>query len=336
MTPLRRTRIVGPVGPWPHFNAGLLRWQGRLLLAYRSGTRNSRIYLTTLAEDYRPTSTRPLDLDCPMTSQGAEDPRLFEHQGRVWVVFTGNAGSGGISVLLARLSEDVGRVEAMYYPDYPLRDRWEKNWGCFSYNGELYCVYDINPHMVLHIDTASPYRSPTTTLTHPRSGQVIHMDTSKLECLTTSLCYLHTWQPPPALQTTMLRGGASPVRVGEEFWSFYHTKSPQQDPRVPNMYGYAIGVYTFAAQPPFKPLRCLPGRLWAVEDESLPRGLPYSVTFPCGAVSEGGVWKVSCGIHDAWVEVVEFDHAELERALVKVTHDAAQDVRPDLPAIPVA
>src|SRR5256885_12693044 len=52
-----------------------------------------------------------------------------------------------------------------------------------------------------------------------------------------------------------MRGGAAPVRVGDEWWCFFHDRVESGGHRI-----YRAGLYTFAAAPPFRVLRLIPDR----------------------------------------------------------------------------
>jgi predicted GH43/DUF377 family glycosyl hydrolase len=152
-----------------------------------------------------------------------------------------------------------------------------------------FAVYTINPHVVLQVsgDRASPFT--THSLSVPWSGG-------------------------------HLRGGASPVLVGDEYWSWFHGSV---DAGAPTPAGrartkvYNVGVYAFEARPPFRPTRITPQPvLWA--DERTREPAWCAVLFPCGAVLDGDRWRVSCGVHDREIRVFEWSHAEISDRMVKV------------------
>lgn len=93
------------------------------------------------------------------TSQGVEDPRLFRFRGQLWI-YAHYRGS---------LSNECTHAPVIIPADEPYDYRrmiklstsnmkWiEKNWMPFEYNGELYFVYDISPHIILKCDLSTGY-----------------------------------------------------------------------------------------------------------------------------------------------------------------------------------
>ncbi len=286
LPPLRTTRVHGLVASEKDdgFNASILRYQGRLLLAYRSGWEGSQILVAELSEDFQPTRSVPLVIRHQLSRSGREDPRLFVHRGKLHVAFVGFVAAGGKThMLYARLTDGL-EVEHVYAPEYAGRV-WpkEKNWSFFEWSGELFAVYSIAPHVVLHVRGDHAYPFAETAVKLPWGGG-------------------------------HLRGGASPVLVGGEFWHWFHGAQDSAGFRR-----YSVGVVAFEARPPFRPTRISPAPLLWANDSTVPAEQPHkSITFPCGSVLEGGVWTISAGTHDAWVDVHEWPHAEVERSMVNV------------------
>lgn len=263
------------------FNGGLFRWQGKLLCCYRTGWAGAKLHVAELNEDYSVIRTIPVKMPYhPRCSYGREDPRLFEFGGRLHVSFTGVQGAGrkGVvtNVLYARLT-DKYQVEDLFYP--PLRPRmgWEKNWAFFQHGKDLYCVYSISPHRVVRAHGIAPaefaYEQP---FRFPWSGG-------------------------------HLRGGASPVRVGDRFYHWFHGR---KDPGAI----YNVGVYVFEAEPPFRPIAASAEPLLA-GDPKQTDGNYCPVTFPCGAVLENGIWRIGMGINDRRLAAAEWDATTIDEYL---------------------
>jgi hypothetical protein len=90
------------------------------------------------------------------------------------------------SQLFARLSPDGMRVEDVFHPEIPGRNLWEKNHQYFQHGDNLYAVYSVAPHKILHVEgnrATWAYDTPTAAPWH--GGEI--------------------------------RGGAAPVLVGDEF-----------------------------------------------------------------------------------------------------------------------
>lgn len=271
------------------FNSSLIVHQGRRLLAFRTGWAGSDIYVVPLGAGFQQ-GGQPVRLDLlhDKATHGREDPRLFVSGDRLHVSYVGVVGKGGRALhttqLYARLTDDL-RVERVFAPAFPGMDgrRWEKNWSFFdAAGGDLHAVY----------------------LTHPRHV-VLRIDGDRAERVAD--------EPfPVEWPGGEIRGGAAPVRVGNEWWSFAHDRVERYGRQV-----YRMLLYAFSAEPPFRPLRYLPEPLkWA--DPSTNPGNYADVVFPCGALLDGGSWLVSCGAHDRFTEVYAFDHADLDRRLVPV------------------
>lgn len=285
-----------PTMPGLRFNSSLIRWEDGYLFAYRHGWRGSNIFLGRLDSAYRAIG-QPWKLDLYHAQQanyGREDVRLFWFRGRLHVSYVGVMGHHhGIatSVLYARLSSDL-KVEQVYYPHYARRTAWEKNWGFFEHDGELYAVYTITNHRILHI------QSEEASLAYWSSSAV-------------------PWGPK-----TEMRGGASPILVGNEYWHFFHSR---YEPRGRKRQ-YMTGVYAFEARPPFRITRILPEPILIADPRTnAGRDVNYAdVVFIGGSEpvhSEFGRvdhWLLCHGVHDRHSEVHRWTHAELEARMVRV------------------
>lgn len=275
---------LAPGQPGKRFNAALLEWQGSLIMAYRDGWAGSNIHIARLGSDLQPISTHKLALRHRDAQHGREDPRLVIHQDRLHVVFIGVMSRPRLhtNVLYARLTDDF-QVEQVYHPQVPRRNYWEKNHSYFSHDGTLYAIYSIAPHRVLRIEGDRAEWAFETPTVAPWSGGE-------------------------------LRGGASPVRVGAEYWHFFHGRAHHQGATA-----YNVGLVTFAAAPPFPVRRITPAPILWAEHATKPPDQYVSCVFPCGAVRRGEDWWISSGIHDRWTEIHRFRHADLEQSLVEVS-----------------
>lgn len=281
---------LAPGLPGKRFNCSLLDDPGHpggFLFCYRDGWAGSQVWLCRLTPDLLPLgSPWRLELHHPeRASYGREDPRLFLHGGRVHVCYIGVVGPRTnlhTNVLFARLTADCSAVEERWYAHYPARNAWEKNWQPFSHGGDLYAVYSASPHRVLRVGGEAELAYDTPALFHWRGGEV--------------------------------RGGAAPVRVGGEYWSFFHDRVVARG----GLRVYRLGLYCFSAEPPFAVTRYRPTPILEADPRTKPADQYCAAVFPCGAVRRGGRWLISMGVHDRWGEVHDFGHAELEASLVRV------------------
>ena len=273
-------KLVVKIGLPEHYNCSIIEWRGETLLASRLGFTGSQVWLHGLDANYQPTWSKALNVRVPGGMIGAEDPRLFVHDGQLHVAVTGYMAKTGpqiTSQLLVRLNDRL-EVEKTWVPQYAKRHTWEKNWQPFSYDGAIHFVYTIDPHVILRCEGENAIEVARTN---------------------------HGFKLPK----TTLRGGASPVRIGGEFYSFFHSfKTTKKGKAV-----YGIGLYTFAASAPFQLLRKIP-RLIFTTDEAID-GWNKMVVFPCGAMFRDGKWIVSYGHQDRECRIVEFDAAEIEARL---------------------
>lgn len=255
------------------FNPSIAVVNGTTWLAFRHALCGSSIFVVPLDAGRQPlTPPKLLRLSHPRCLAGQEDPRFFWWQGRLHIAFSGVELVGQqtvVHLLHAELDSDLNVVRT-WQPQYAARATWEKNWGAFEVEDTLYSVYMPSPvHVVLRHDGDT-------------AVQVAG----------------HHWRPP-----FMLRGGASPVRVGDEFWCFAHTPK------------YELALYTFGLD--FAPERLVPRVLLADRSVTRPRNEKPAI-YPCGAVQVGEHMLVSYGLHNSHCEVAEFDMAILNKAMVNV------------------
>lgn len=276
--------------PGLRFNSSIIDHEGGYLLAYRDGWKGSNINMVRLDADFRQQGPAwRLDLTRAESLYGREDPRLFRFRGKIHVSYVGvvvtrKKGRRGrrredthTNVLYARLGENL-QVEANFAPRYASRRPWEKSWNCFEHDGELYAVYTCTPHRILRLRGEEAELVYETDVGVPwRGGE--------------------------------LRGGAAPVRVGDEWWHFCHDSIGGRDGKV-----YRVGLYAFSAAPPFAMTRMIPEPLM-VADKATNPGNYASVAWVAGAVRRGDEWALAISMHDRWQEIHTARHAELEARL---------------------
>jgi predicted GH43/DUF377 family glycosyl hydrolase len=171
-------------------------------------------------------------------------------------------------------------VEDVFYPRIPGRNFWEKNHQYFQHGDRLYAVYTIAPHRILRIDGDRAewiYETPTAV----------------------------------AWDGGEMRGGAAPVRVGGEYWCFFHDRIVVRGHRI-----YRADLYAFDASPPFRIRRMVPEPILTADTITKPRDQYASVVWPGGAVLRDGVWTLACGIHDRTISFYQFGHADFENRMV--------------------
>jgi predicted GH43/DUF377 family glycosyl hydrolase len=276
---------------WPglagrRFNPSILPDGEGYLFACRDQWWGSDIFIGRLDAEFRPIgAARKLEMAHADADVSREDPRLFRYRGRPHVSFTGTS-RGNITPthdqLYARLSAEGTSVEELFAPHYPARQRWEKNWSFFEHADELFAIYSVVPCRIFRIDgNAAALVFETPTGSDWPGGEI--------------------------------RGGAAPVRVGDELWCFAHDRV-----RCGPSWTYRTLLVTLGALPPFAVRRMVTAPILVADLTTKPGGQYASVVFAGGAVRLGDDWIVAHGIHDHWCELHRFAHADLEARLVDV------------------
>ena len=120
----------------------------------------------------------------------------------------------------------------------------------------------------------------------------------------------------------MWGGGAAPVRVGDEWYSFFHgwKRTPRSSAPGGFWYDYAAGVYTFDANPPFAVKRVCRKPIWVPDMRKAGLNVEpnKAVIYPSGVVRDGERWLVAAGHQDAECVVASFAVADIERVLETV------------------
>lgn len=314
------------------YNPAIARFRNRLLMAYRvdsgrGATMKRRIGLCALDDQLNviPGSLVPLS----DTIQGGDprhyDPRFLVYCDRLFVHYNNNFLTRPNQIHLVELDPDTLEARSPARPlhlDGP-RQEIEKNWMLFDHEGDLLAVYQLAPHTVLRVDLAGQ---------EAIACQQIHKaewDVSAYAGRFGSPC-----------------GGAPPVRQGDAYVSFFHSRYlisslrwvlrywlVPPDTKLPRYVAaierrlrrpfarvrYVAGAYAFESAPPFCPLWITPEPVLRPEDEP-----PYrhrrranpsadGIVYPCGAVvCKEGNWLVSYGVHDERCLLRVFTAQEIE------------------------
>ncbi len=103
-----------------------------------------------------------------------------------------------------------------------------------------------------------------------------------------------------------IRGGTTPVRVGDLYFTFHHSSLPWKG----RYRRYYAGCLAFDAKPPFTP-RLITNEplLIGSQNDKWSQRKPL-VVFPCGALYKNETWLVTLGVNDlisAWLELPHKD-----------------------------
>lgn len=314
------------------FNPAIVRFQERLLMVYRvdfgrgtSANTRAACAICVLDEQLQVTPGSVVALSETIVDGGANhyDPRFLVMGNRLFVHYNNSWDTQPNQLFLVEIDPDRLAAKAPARPlalDGP-RQSIEKNWILFEHGGELFAIYQIDPHIVLHLEIDAP-------------GAVRCRPVYRAEWETAH--YTRRYGAP--------RGGSPPVRVGDSYVALFHSLTlphrltPANPPPVVarlNRAGwfttikrwlrdrldplrYYGGVYSFAATPPFAPTYLRPEPLLRPEREA--RRLrataahltPRRVVYPSGLVHLApDRWLVSYGVHDERCVLRSFTDREL-------------------------
>lgn len=177
----------------------------------------------------------------------------------------------------------------------------EKNWIWFEHTGIMHCVYMTEPHEVFRL--GADMQSAQTWLTEANSD------------------YSKKWGQP--------RGGTPPVKIRDEYWSFFHSSTPWRNGKRQ----YHMGAYAFKARPPFNITRMVARPILSGSDEDPWMHYHPKVVFPGGAIYRKETWFVAMGINDmacAWIEIPHAKLAKICNSKTKGGRKATNRVQPIL------
>jgi len=163
---------------------------------------------------------------------------------------------------------------------YHLNTCDEKNWTMFELNSKLYFIYKFSPHTV--VETNLFGEIITEYITHENSS------------------FLWSYGD--------IRLSTNPVKVGNYFFSFFHSHVLVDGQRV-----YFVGWYKFEANPPFRIIEVSNKPIVAANDsrQNLRKKFedynPLCV-FPMGAILDGDKITMSAGINDQECAIFEFNN----------------------------
>ena len=261
------------------FNASLCRFNGAMLLAYRVSYNDKpdRLWLARLNPDLSTKWCMPLDV--PLADGwGAEDPRLFVHDGTLHVAWTAAdyTRSPWRATMFYGRVETWGppRVEVAHQPRYGLNlsDQREKNWQFFSLGGCLFAQYQASPQRVIQLvgdRVVGEWTSPGFAWGHGRPS-----------------------------------GGTPPIRTNRgTLLTFFHAFTPHTE----RQRLYNFGAMEFSPVAPFQILRVSPGPIMTASDRwpVTSDGWSPLCVFPGGAIDHGDGWLVSAGVNDNGIRLFE-------------------------------
>lgn len=286
-------------------NCSFIEYKGKTYFAYRMESApfctRMKIGLCLLNESLQPIQASNVLLDlhsdlksAPLQSNKSfpkgyhvEDPRLFIYNDELYLSYT-----DGYQMAQAKINPETLQAVESFYIDKPKQGRTEKNWTFFEDVGKLYSVYSISPHVILEMDGSK--FSPAY-----------------------SEAFKHEWK------WGELRGGTSPMRIGENFISFFHSAVSIT---YKNQLGrqYFMGAYMFSGKPPYEPLYISKEPI--ICGEEISQGIPrlsnkIFVVFPSGVIRKESSYLVSFGYNDLNCRYVEVSDELLKENLVEIKYE---------------
>ena len=224
-----------------------------------------------------------------------EDPRIFNTGSKLWLTCTNFVQGKTYAHQTMAVLDHTWTILGINHPVYgknghDIRSNTghEKNWTWFFHDGSPHLIYNIEPHTVLKCDAGA-----TVVETYETA-------------IKNDIWFFG-----------QRRGGSNPVRVGDEYFAFYHSSTPWWNGRR----RYYMGAYAFEAKPPFKITRSttIPLLYGSAHNE---RVLEFPlVIFPGGSLFDEAKQEhfVVFGVNDlqsGWVKIPHQDLIALMRNYV--------------------
>ena len=282
-----------------YFNCGFVtRKDGDWLMVRRSRAVNglpfgmNDIVAFKLLDGTIPTDAHPLAIRAFYGNEHFEDPRAIYHEGKTYVSccnFIWAPRNSGAHQIMCEF-DDNWQLVKRYDPVYGgngahcfANKRQEKNWLWVCISDKPHLVYSANPHTVVEFDW--DFKS---------KRQYIIQSNMKW-----------TWGE--------MRGGTPPLKVGDEFFTFFHSSVEWHSGGGRRYY---MGCYGFESKPPFKPTRYTSEPLLIGSREDVWSNGKPSVVFPSGSTLRHGEWFVTLGVNDLACAYICIDHSSLEKLMI--------------------
>jgi len=217
-----------------------------------------------------------------------EDPRLFEYQNELYLSYC-----DGYQMAQAKIDPDTLQATESYYIRKPDPSRTEKNWTFFEYDNRLMSVYDTQMQEIFEMNGRDWVKKSSSKFPEWKYGYA--------------------------------RGGTSPILVGDEYISFFHS-SILVRLKGNNVKQYYMGCYAFESKPPFKVTRMSKEPIVAGEliSNSIPRlNNGIFVVFPSGVIRNEDSYDVSFGYNDLECRTVNVTDAFLQENMIALNEEVA-------------
>lgn len=272
-----------------YFNCGLVDYQGshwlvtrRCKRGYMKNPHNS-IVLWKL-KDNAPVARHEVKFPTVFAKEEHEDSRAINRNGTIILQYCNFIqGKTFAHQCITGLDKNLNAIRPLHIvygkngKNLKSNKGHEKNWIWFEHEGRLHFVYSAIPHEVCRTE----------------NGKVTQVYTSDFKNASWSY--------------GEIRGGTPPVRIGDEYFTFFHSSIPWKNKKR----RYLMGAYMFSATPPFPILR-MTQKPMLVGSENDPRKDTHPcVVFPQGALIKNNEWIVTMGINDCRCAYIRIPHGEL-------------------------
>jgi predicted GH43/DUF377 family glycosyl hydrolase len=269
------------------FNASICFFGDELWMAYRVSYDDAPdgLRLATLDRAFK--VVRDVRLSVPLKDGwGAEDPRLFSHNGCLHVAWTAanyKAKPWNATMFYGEITNarGIAWVDEALQPRFGLNtvNQREKNWQFFSQRGRLFAQYQPSPHHIIELDgetVINEWKSNGFSWDHgkPSGGTppILNRDGNLLS-------FFHSWNDHPTNER------------------IYHFAAMEMEPVAP------FRVLRVSSRPILSA-----SSTWPLPKD---RWKPLCV-FPCGAIRrDNGNYLVSCGVNDNGIRIFDVTEAEL-------------------------
>lgn len=275
-----------------YFNPTIVQVRGATFLITRHwrkdghGHWHSRLVRWKLDDEFYPSEPMPLVFPRYSGVEQIEDPRAIVHENKIWISHCtwrhGRIYRAHQSLTNFTLDWQWAGTMNIPYGGNGLQvgqgSAHEKNWVWLNRGNRWHFVYSFQPHMVVEVIDTMRVREHKSAI-----------------------------KPPVPWQYGQIRGGTPPVKVGDEYVTFFHSSLAWQGRKK----RYYCGAYAFQAQPPFAVTRMTKEYLLCGSDQDTRILDGPLVTFPGGAIFNDGLWTVVFGCNDEASGWVRIPHDEL-------------------------
>lgn len=275
------------------YNPSIIRFNGRLLMAYRwhpEHESQTRLAIAELADDFSVMNDR----DIFVQARSAEDPRLFVYGDDLCIGFVDSTWPETNPKCVTKYGklreyQDHWAIEDIHQPMIGRNDgsALEKNW-TFWDGSHLTCLYQTSPEVITH-------------------------------CLSGDNSMMFYKLPGPRWPWGPIRGGTSPFKYKDGFLRFFHSGLDNEPSPWRRRY-YVGAMLINQPTPSFSIL--------AVSKEPILRGserddlnemeqsgcsqYKAKVVFPCGAIEHKDGWLLSVGVNDAYCALIKIGEKDLK------------------------